>query len=127
MKRLPLSKSPRVSQRLAKRMAKTSKPDARGAKSRFELREGEKVVGAALVPREGATPRLKGSRRNPGPLPRGNEAQCPTCDRIFSSDTAAEKHKRYTRPATVTCKDPAELGMIPVDRDGRTVWVRPTT
>ena len=39
-------------------------------------------------------------------LPKGREAQCPICWRMFTSDWACERHKPYRRPATPDCKIP---------------------
>jgi hypothetical protein len=58
--------------------------------------------------------------------PRGAEAQCPLCDRLFGSDSACEKHKPYARPVTAGCKDPTSLGMeIRLRRGGVAIFVRP--
>lgn len=57
--------------------------------------------------------------------PKGAEAQCPLCDRIFGSDSGCERHKPYAKPRTDECKDPAELGMEVRLRGDREVWVRP--
>ena len=58
-------------------------------------------------------------------LPRGKEAQCPICWRIFGSDSTCEKHKPYARPVTEPCKDPRSIGMEPRERREVAVWVRP--
>lgn len=56
--------------------------------------------------------------------PKGKEAQCPICWRIFSSDRNAEAHKPYARPHTPACKDPSVLGMKVQERRGLRVWMR---
>lgn len=63
--------------------------------------------------------------RVPRQRPRGTEAQCPLCDRIFGGDSSCERHKPYAKPKTAECKDPATLGMEIRARDGREVWVVP--
>ncbi len=55
-------------------------------------------------------------------LPKGREAQCPICWRMFKSDWAAELHKPYRRPVTDVCKEPAGLGMVALERRGLAVW-----
>lgn len=57
-------------------------------------------------------------------LPKGNEAQCVTCWRIFSSDSLCERHKSYRLPKTASCKDPSTLGFEAIERRGVAVWVR---
>jgi hypothetical protein len=58
--------------------------------------------------------------------PRGAEAQCPLCGRIFGSDSTCERHKPYAKPKTDMCKAPASLGMeIRLRRGGVAIWVRP--
>jgi hypothetical protein len=54
--------------------------------------------------------------------PKGREAQCPLCWRIFSSDSSCEAHKPYRRPLTDTCKPPAHQGAQPFERRGLAVW-----
>lgn len=56
-------------------------------------------------------------------LPKGNEAQCVTCWRIFTSDSSCEYHKDYRR--NPICRDPATLGMVARERRGLPVWTRP--
>ena len=56
--------------------------------------------------------------------PKGNEAQCPICWRLFSSDGSCEAHKPYRSPKTAACKEPSELGYQAVERRGVAVWVR---
>ncbi len=55
-------------------------------------------------------------------LPKGREAQCPRCWKLFSSDTSCEMHKSYRRPVTETCKDPAAIGFQAFERRGLVVW-----
>lgn len=69
----------------------------------------------------GPTDKLKGNERD---LPKGNEAQCVLCWRIFTSDSAAESHKSYQ--GRTSCVDPATLGMEPRERRGLPVWTRPS-
>lgn len=70
---------------------------------------------------------LKGT---PDALPKGSEAQCPRpsgCGRIFSSDTACERHKKYGPNGNLQpCLDPASLGMEPRTRREIPVWTTPT-
>lgn len=58
-------------------------------------------------------------------LPKGREAQCPICWRVFGSDSSCETHKPYRRPVSVACKDPASLGMVALERRGVAIWVIP--
>lgn len=58
-------------------------------------------------------------------LPRGSEAQCPICWRIFGSDSTCERHKPYRRPVSAACKDPADIGLQSRERRGLAVWVLP--
>lgn len=58
-------------------------------------------------------------------LPKGREAQCPICWRIFKSDNACEMHKPYRRPVTHECKIPVDLGMVALERRGLMVWATP--
>lgn len=69
----------------------------------------------------GPADKLKGNERD---LPKGNEAQCVLCWRIFTSDSAAEAHKSYA--GRTSCVDPATLGMEPRERRGLPVWTRPS-
>lgn len=55
-------------------------------------------------------------------LPKGSEAQCPLCMRIFSSDYACELHKPYREPKSAHCKTPKSLGMIAIERRGLPIW-----
>jgi hypothetical protein len=57
-------------------------------------------------------------------LPKGVEAQCPVCWRIFTRNSVAERHKTY-RPLGTTCADPASLGLVPKERRGLVVWSGP--
>lgn len=70
---------------------------------------------------------LKGT---PDDIPKGAEAQCPAprgCGRLFTSDSAAERHKSYGPDGNLaSCKDPATLGMQPRERRGLPVWTNPT-
>ena len=59
-------------------------------------------------------------------LPKGAEAQCVICWRIFGGDSVCERHKPYAKPKSPICKEPATLGMVAVDRRGLAVWTRPT-
>lgn len=58
-------------------------------------------------------------------LPRGREAQCILCWRIFGSDSTCELHKPYRKPVADICKEPASIGLETRDRRGLTVWVQP--
>lgn len=58
-------------------------------------------------------------------LPRGRQAQCPVCWRMFGSDSTAERHKSYRRPVTPSCKEPSSVGLEARDRGGVAVWVHP--
>lgn len=61
-------------------------------------------------------------------LPRINtkESQCVLCWRMFTSDSACEKHKPWTKPVTYSCKVPSELGMESRERgDGVLLWSVP--
>jgi|GEM_PF-5348566 len=58
-------------------------------------------------------------------LPRGREAQCPICWRIFGSDSACERHKPYRRPVTTECKEPSAVGLEARERRGLAIWVQP--
>ena len=57
-------------------------------------------------------------------LPKGIEAQCPICWRLFGSDSACEMHKPYRGTPTTKCKEPNEVGLESRDRRGLAVWVR---
>lgn len=67
---------------------------------------------------------LKGT---PDSLPKGGEAKCPLlgCEKIFTSDSACESHKSYSPLGKALCKDPALLGMIPIERRGIPIWRKP--
>lgn len=58
-------------------------------------------------------------------LPKGREAQCPICWRMFKSDWACEQHKPYAAPKTQACKDPATVGQTTLERRGLAVWTKP--
>jgi hypothetical protein len=60
-------------------------------------------------------------------LPKGREAQCPICWRLFRSDHACEAHKPYRRPVGPQCKEPAGLGMVALERRSLAVWGTPMT
>ena len=47
---------------------------------------------------------------------KGRMAQCPICDRVFTSDAMCEKHKPYATPKTDECKDPATISMVQRER-----------
>lgn len=55
-------------------------------------------------------------------LPRGREAQCVLCWRIFSSDSSCETHKPYRRPVTPECKEPGTIGFRAFERRGLAIW-----
>ena len=57
--------------------------------------------------------------------PQGNEAQCPLCARLFTSDSSCEAHKSYPKDKAV-CVDPSTIGMVPKERRGLPVWTRPS-
>jgi hypothetical protein len=62
------------------------------------------------------------------PMQNTKQSQCMImgCWRMFSSDSACEKHKPWTRPVSDGCKDPAGLGMESRERgDGVSVWSVP--
>lgn len=55
--------------------------------------------------------------------PKGSEAQCPVCWRIFTSDNICESHKRYPKgEGRATCVDPASLGIASHVRRNLRVW-----
>jgi hypothetical protein len=56
--------------------------------------------------------------------PNGNEAQCPKCGRVFTSDSACESHKDYR--TVEVCIDPSTLGMVALSRRDIPVWTRPS-
>jgi len=58
-------------------------------------------------------------------LPKGAEAQCVLCWRIFGSDSTCEKHKPYKLPVTTECKDPISIGLIAKERRGLRIWAAP--
>jgi hypothetical protein len=55
-------------------------------------------------------------------LPKGREAQCPVCWRMFGSDWAAEKHKPYRQPVTAVCKEPSAVGLSAFEKRGLVIW-----
>ena len=55
-------------------------------------------------------------------LPKGREAQCPICWRMFGSDWACERHKPYRRPVTRECKEPSSVGLNPFEKRGLVIW-----
>lgn len=57
-------------------------------------------------------------------LPKGNEAQCVSCWRLFTSDSACEFHKDYRR--NPVCRDPQSLGMVARERRELPIWTRPS-
>lgn len=73
---------------------------------------------------DGPKEALLGSRDH---KPQGGEAQCPlvNCGRVFTSNSACEAHKSYPDGKAV-CVDPATIGMVPKERRGIPVWVRPS-
>lgn len=58
-------------------------------------------------------------------LPKGSEAQCVTCWRLFRSDYQAELHKSYRKPKTDGCKHPSAVGQMAIERRGLAVWGEP--
>lgn len=58
-------------------------------------------------------------------LPKGREAQCPICWRIFGSDSTCELHKPYRKPVDESCKEPLSIGLEARERRGLRVWVVP--
>jgi hypothetical protein len=58
-------------------------------------------------------------------LPKGAEAQCPACWRMFGSNSSADSHKRWAQNGALTCIDPPELGMQARERRGLAIWVVP--
>lgn len=71
---------------------------------------------------------MKEATRKDLPLQNTKQSQCMRlgCYRMFSSDSAAEKHKPWTKPVTDSCKDPVSLGMEARERgDGVLVWSVP--
>lgn len=55
-------------------------------------------------------------------LPKGREAACPICWRMFTSDSACEMHKPYRKPQGPVCKDPLDLAMVSHERRGLAIW-----
>jgi hypothetical protein len=55
-------------------------------------------------------------------LPKGREAQCVLCWRMFGSDHACERHKRYREPVTEICKEPGECGLSAFEKRGLVIW-----
>ena len=60
-------------------------------------------------------------------LPKGGEAQCTICWKLFTSDYACEAHKPYRRPQTPDCKIPSLLEEMPgewwqLERRGLFIW-----
>jgi hypothetical protein len=55
-------------------------------------------------------------------LPKGREAQCPICWRMFNSDTSCELHKPYRMPKTAECKEPGTVGLEAFEKRGAAVW-----
>jgi hypothetical protein len=58
-------------------------------------------------------------------LPKGAEAQCPICWRIFTSDSTCELHKPYRKPIAETCKEPSSIGLVMKIRRDLAVWSSP--
>jgi hypothetical protein len=58
-------------------------------------------------------------------LPKGAEAQCPICWRIFSSDSTCELHKPYRKPIADVCKEPSIIGLVMKERRGLAIWSSP--
>jgi hypothetical protein len=61
-------------------------------------------------------------------LPKGREAQCVLCWRMFGSNSTCELHKPYVAPTTPLCKDPLDIGLLSRERlarPGVAVWVQP--
>ena len=58
-------------------------------------------------------------------LPKGAEAQCPLCWRIFTSDSTCELHKPYRKPIANQCKDPENIGLVSKERRNLRVWSSP--
>lgn len=94
--------------------------------------EAEKILKVAVSQEtvenaySGSKEKLLGDHKD---LPNGGEAQCPWprgCGRIFTSDSACEAHKEYDGKGNIKpCKDPALLGMIPIERRGLPIWRKP--
>lgn len=57
-------------------------------------------------------------------LPKGIEAQCPICWRLFGSDSTCELHKPYRKPQEDNCKEPSSIGLTARPRRGLAVWVK---
>lgn len=71
---------------------------------------------------------MREATRKDLPLQNTKQSQCMRlgCYRMFSSDSAAEKHKPWTKPVSEDCKDPVSLGMEARERgDGVLVWSVP--
>ncbi|MEV6679460.1 hypothetical protein AB0N09_21785 [Streptomyces erythrochromogenes] len=56
-----------------------------------------------------------------------SRAHCPAagCHRTFSSDTAADRHRRGRFGIDRRCIDPAEAGLVPTARTYGTLWSLP--
>lgn len=92
----------------------------------------DSIAANLAVPQETLEEAFKGDKDllkgTPDSLPKGGEAQCPLsgCGRIFTSDSGAESHKYYSTLGKAFCKDPATLGMVPIERRGLPIWRKPT-
>ncbi|MEU0665730.1 hypothetical protein ABZ508_26590 [Streptomyces lavendulocolor] len=55
----------------------------------------------------------------------GTRAHCPACCRTFSTDSAADKHRRGAHGKDRHCVDPATVGLVAVDKPYGTLWQNP--
>ena len=107
------------------RPKKKGRPPVRCEECRAQQTVDQEIIVSLIDPESlytGPTNKLLGTENE---LPQGNEAQCPLCWRIFTSDSSCECHKIYEKDY-IACKDPATIGMVPRERRGIPVWTRPS-
>lgn len=113
------------------RLKKKGKPPVRclTCKDAYELEKVQReTVSQEIVENAYSGPKEK-LLGDSSDKPNGGESQCPRprgCGRIFTSDSACESHKLYGDDGNLKeCKNPASLGMIPIERRGLPIWRKP--
>jgi hypothetical protein len=108
------------------RVKQRGRPPTRCQECRDLLTMGQIEMASQVNPDtiyNGPKEALKGDKNT---FPHGNEAQSICCWRIFTSDSAAEAHKFYHNDGSMTCRNPADLGMVARERRGLPIWTRPS-
>lgn len=106
------------------REKKRGRPPTRCQDCRDKIAVDQEIIVSLVDPETlyaGPIEKLLGDK---AAYPQGSESQCCLCWRIFTSDSSCESHKVYLKDTTI-CSDPASIGMVPKERRGLPVWVKP--